>query len=315
MEDPPTFREEEARAPAGSPGRPARTAGGELLDAIAGFSRGGTLLVSAALTSCVAVGDLLTGSDVNFTLLYLGPIGLATWFSGFGAATVLSVVSAVLSTVVDLLARTQPLPAAVVAWNVTVQLGTFMALVLLLAALQARLAAEQQAARTDPLTAVANRRAFQEMAAVELERARRTGRPLTVAYLDIDDFKRVNDEQGHARGDALLVTLAATLRGATRAVDVVGRLGGDEFGLLLVETDAAAAEALLTRVRTALGAAIAGNGYAVTFSVGAVTFLAPPRSVDEMMLPADQLMYEAKRTGKNAVRLDVRPRPAAAGNG
>lgn len=307
------LREEGARAPVESVSRPARTAGGNLLDTMARFSRGGTLLISAGLMSCVAFGDYLTGSEVNFTLLYLGPIGLATWFSGFGAATALSVASAVLSTAVDVLARHQPLPAAVVAWNVTVQLGTFMALVLLLAALQARLAAEQQAARTDPLTAVANRRAFHEMAAVELERARRTGRPLTVAYLDIDDFKRVNDDQGHARGDALLVTLAATLRGATRAVDVVGRLGGDEFGLLLVETDGATAEALLARVRTALAAAIAGNGYAVTFSVGGVTFLSPPRSVDEMMLPADQLMYEAKRSGKNAVRLDVRPRPAAAG--
>ncbi len=315
MVKPPKFRkDEEATVPAEGRDGPGRGPGGGLLDAVAGFSRGGTLLVSVALTGCVAVGDLLTGSDVNFTLLYLGPIGLATWFSGFWAATALSVASAVLSTAVDVLARQERLPAAVIAWNVTVQLGTFMALVLLLAALQARLAAEQQAARTDPLTAVANRRAFREMAAVELERARRTGRPLTVAYLDIDDFKRVNDQQGHARGDALLVSLAATLRGATRAVDVVGRLGGDEFGLMLVETDGAAAEALLDRVRSALAAAIAGNGYDVTFSVGAVTFLSPPRSVDEMMLPADQLMYEAKRSGKNAVRLDVRPRPAAAGN-
>ena len=135
-----------------------------------------------------------------------------------------------------------------------------------------------------------------------------------MAYLDIDDFKVVNDRQGHARGDALLVILATTLRGATRAVDVVGRLGGDEFGLLLVETDGPAAEALLARIRSALATAIAANGYAVTFSIGAATFLSPPRSVDEMMLPADQLMYEAKRAGKDAVRLDVLPRPAAAGN-
>jgi len=261
---------------------------------------------------CVAVGDFLTGSDVNFTLLYLGPIGLATWFASFGAGTALSVASALLSTALDVLARPQPLPAAVLVWNVTVQLGTFMALVLLLAALQARLAAEQRAARTDPLTAVANRRAFQEMAGVELERARRTGRPLTVAYLDVDDFKFVNDQQGHARGDALLATLAATLRGATRAVDVVGRLGGDEFGLLLVETDGPTAEALLGRVRTTLDAAMEENGWRVTFSIGAATFLSPPRSVDEMMLRADQLMYEAKRAGKNAVRLDVLPRAVGA---
>jgi diguanylate cyclase (GGDEF)-like protein len=146
------------------------------------------------------------------------------------------------------------------------------------------------------------------MAAVELERSRRTARPLTVAYLDIDDFKRVNDAQGHARGDALLVTLASTLRGTTRSLDVVARLGGDEFGLLLVDTDGPTADLLLQRLRATLALAVAQYGWDVTFSLGAVTFLDPARSVDEMMGRADQLMYDAKRAGKNAVRLDVVPR-------
>ena len=270
----------------------------------------------------MALGDYLTGWEVNLTFLYLGPIGLATWFVGFraGAAisvssSILSVASAVLSVTADLWARPTRLPAGVMLWNTAVQLGTFMALVLLLAALQARLAAEQHLARTDPLTAVNNRRAFEEAAAVELERARRTGMPLTVAYLDVDDFKRVNDQQGHSRGDALLATTAATLRGATRAVDVVGRLGGDEFGLLLVDTDGPSAGALLSRIRSTLDSAMAENGWSVTFSLGAVTYLSPARSVDEMMGRADQLMYEAKRAGKNALRVDVLPAGAAPGSG
>ncbi|MBI5069445.1 MAG: GGDEF domain-containing protein [Deltaproteobacteria bacterium] len=281
-----------------------------------GISPGGALAIAIGLTTCVAVGDYVTGWEVNFTFLYLGPIGLATWFVGFRTGGLLSVASAVLSVAADLVARPSPLPAGVMLWNTAVQLGTFMALVLLLAALQARLAAEQHLARTDPLTAVNNRRAFEEAAAVELERARRTGMPLTVAYLDVDDFKRVNDQQGHSRGDALLATAAATLRGATRAVDVVGRLGGDEFGLLLVDTDGPAAGALLSRIRSTLDAAMAENGWSVTFSLGAATYLSPARSVDEMMGRADQLMYEAKRAGKNALRVDVLPAggtPGAAG--
>ncbi len=278
-----------------------------------GISPGGALAIAIGLTSCVALGDYLTGWEVNFTLLYLGPIGLATWFVGFRAAGLLSVASAFLSVAADLVARPAPLPAGVLVWNTAVQVGTFMALVLLLAALQSRLAAEQHLARTDPLTAVNNRRAFEEAAAVELERARRTGMPLTVAYLDVDDFKRVNDQQGHSRGDALLATLAATLRGATRAVDVVGRLGGDEFGLLLVDTDGPAAGALLSRIRATLDAAMAENGWTVTFSLGAVTYLSPARSVDEMMGRADQLMYEAKRAGKNALRVDVLPAGSSSG--
>ncbi len=265
-----------------------------------------------ALLLCVAAGDFLTGTDVAFTLLYLGPIGLATWFVSVGAGSMLSVAGATLSMALDVLQRPQPLATPVLIWNLVVQIGTFMALVLLLGALKDRLVNEQQAARTDPLTAVANRRSFEEMAGVELERARRTGRPLTVAYLDVDDFKRVNDQQGHARGDALLATLAATLRGATRAVDAVGRLGGDEFGLLLVDTDGPTAESLLHRLRNTLDGAMGENGWDVTFSIGAATYLAPARSVDEMMVRADQLMYDAKRAGKNALRFDVLPRPRSA---
>ncbi len=274
---------------------------------LAGLSRGGAAAIATGLVFCVAVGDYVTGVDVNFTLLYLGPIGFGTWFAGLPAGMVLSVASAALSVLMDHLARGDGLPAAVM-----VQVGTFAALVLLLGVLRDRLDREQHLARTDPLTQVANRRAFLEMAGVELERARRTGRPVTVAYLDVDDFKRVNDQQGHSRGDQLLATAAGTLRGATRAVDVVARLGGDEFGLLLVDTDGPTAQSLLDRLRGALVVAMEQNDWDVTFCMGAATFMSPPRSVDEMIGRADQLMFEAKRAGKNAVRLDVLPHPAGA---
>ena len=184
-------------------------------------------------------------------------------------------------------------------------LGTAVALVLVLGALKARLEGEELLARTDALTQISNRRAFIEAASLELERARRHGRPLTVAYVDCDDFKLVNDRSGHAQGDALLVTIAQTLRGGTRAVDAVARLGGDEFGLLLPETDAPMAEALLARLRATLVAAGHGHGWNVGFSIGAATFLAPPPTIDDLMARADELMYEAKRTAKGSVRIGV----------
>jgi diguanylate cyclase (GGDEF)-like protein len=263
------------------------------------------LLVALVLMGCVTVGDELTGVDVSFTLLYLGPIAFATWFAGPGAGLLLSVASAIASVVCDANDRSVPLAAAVQAWNVSVQLGVFLSLSLLAAALRERLAGEQQLARTDPLTGLANRRAFLEAAAGELERARRSGRPMTVAYFDCDDFKRVNDVLGHAEGDQLLATVGATLRGETRAVDSVARLGGDEFGLLLVETDGPTAEALLDRLRLALGVAMRENGWKVGFSIGAVTFATPPISVDQMIGRADALMYETKRAGKNGLTHQV----------
>ncbi|GEJ55836.1 GGDEF domain-containing protein [Anaeromyxobacter diazotrophicus] len=267
--------------------------------------RRAALALALVLMGCVALGDHLTGADVSFTLLYLGPIGLATWFVSLRAGVLVSTQSALISSAVDLMTRREPLPLGVVAWNLAVQLGVFLALTLLFGALKNRLEVEQQLARTDPLTHVSNRRDFVEQAGVELERARRTGRPITVAYLDCDDFKVINDRFGHAQGDLLLVAVASTLRHGTRAVDTVARLGGDEFGLLWVDTDGVTAEALTTRLRTALQETMAGYGWIVTFSIGAVTFLAPPLSVDDMLGHADRLMYEAKRSGKDAARFQV----------
>lgn len=283
--------------------------------ALGPLSRAGVLSLASLAILCLAVGDVLTGTEASFTLLYLAPIAFATWLVGLGAGVSLSAVAAVSSTAADVLARQgAPMAPAIMAWNLVIQLGVYLALVLLLSGFRARLEGEQLLARTDALTQVANRRAFIEAAELELERARRTGRPLTLAYVDCDDFKYVNDELGHAQGDALLVVAAQTLRGSTRAVDAVARLGGDEFGLLLPETDPATAQALLGRLRATLLAAMKRHGWRVGFSIGAATFVAPAASVDQMMAVADELMYQAKRTAKGSARFDVvgGPPPAPA---
>jgi diguanylate cyclase (GGDEF)-like protein len=176
-----------------------------------------------------------------------------------------------------------------------------------LAALRERLGREELLARTDALTHIPNRRAFFEAAALEVERARRTGRPITAAYVDVDGFKDVNDRLGHAQGDALLVSVAQTLRSATRAIDAVARLGGDEFGLVLPDTDAAKAEGLLVRLRAAVVDAMGRDGWGTSVSIGAATFLSPPASVDEMMARADELMYAAKHDEKGSIRRGVFP--------
>jgi len=270
------------------------------------LTRVGVLFISLGMILCVAVGDALTGTEVHFTLLYLAPIAFGTWLAGLGAGVSLSVSAAILSISADLWAREgTPSAPAVVAWNLLVQVGVYLAVVLLLSGFRSRLEGEQLLARTDALTGVANRRAFFEAVELELERARRHGRPLTLAYVDADDFKYVNDALGHAEGDALLVTVAQTLRGSTRAVDAVARLGGDEFALLLPETDGETARTLLLRLRATLAEAMDRHGWKVGFSVGAATFLEPPASADLVMVRADELMYEAKRTAKGSMKLAV----------
>ncbi|HQR30704.1 MAG TPA: GGDEF domain-containing protein, partial [Anaeromyxobacteraceae bacterium] len=115
-------------------------------------------------------------------------------------------------------------------------------------------------------------------------------------------FKTVNDQLGHVAGDAVLATVGATLRDAVRGHDTVARLGGDEFGVLLPDVDEAGASALADRLRVRLREALAAGGWNVTFSIGVATFIRPPASVDEMILRADELMYRAKRSGKDGWR-------------
>jgi diguanylate cyclase (GGDEF)-like protein len=271
-------------------------------------SPAGTAACCLAIIACVGVADYFTGTEIELILFYLAPIGFGAWFVGVGGGAALSVVGAAVSVTADALHQLHgggSLRPGVLVWNAGMELGTAISVVVVLAALRDRLQAQEVLARTDALTHISNRRAFFEAALLEIERSRRTGRPLALAYVDCDDFKNVNDLLGHAQGDALLRTAAQTLRGATRAVDAVARLGGDEFGLLLPETSAHEAEVLLGRVHGVLLSAMAWHGWKVGFSIGAAVFVTPPESADEIMARADELMYAAKREAKGSIRIGV----------
>ena len=160
---------------------------------------------------------------------------------------------------------------------------------------------EKDDARIDFLTRIHNRRALYEAALSEITRARRYHRPVTLVYIDLDNFKHVNDTLGHMIGDELLVEVAATLRSNVRTTDIVGRLGGDEFALLLPETNQDAATVVVDKVRVRLLMAMQLKNWPVTFSFGVASFASPPASVDELIKHADEAMYLAKLQGKNTV--------------
>jgi diguanylate cyclase (GGDEF)-like protein len=171
--------------------------------------------------------------------------------------------------------------------------------------LKSLLVKEQELARIDPLTTVPNRRAFYEALDKERVRSLRYHRPLTIAYVDLDNFKKVNDCLGHAVGDELLVQVAAGLRSNLRASDYVARLGGDEFAVLLPETDATAAELVLRKLRLRLLEEMKAHRWQVTFSIGAATFLDPPDSLDVIIRMADETMYAIKAHGKDNVSVSL----------
>jgi diguanylate cyclase (GGDEF)-like protein len=152
----------------------------------------------------------------------------------------------------------------------------------------------------DSLTRVLNARSFTEQVMHELERTRRYSRPMTLLYLDLDNFKAVNDTHGHQTGDAVLRLVADAIRRAVRQADLVGRLGGDEFAVLMPETDAAEADAVAQRLAAGLASAFRGSP-TVTASIGVVSCAATTADAEEVIRSADRAMYEAKRTGKNRV--------------
>jgi diguanylate cyclase (GGDEF)-like protein len=198
-------------------------------------------------------------------------------------------------------------------WNDAFSLGLVVGLVLALAfslmALRRGLRRERELARTDELTGIENRRAFYELADREIRRAARYGKAFTVVYFDIDNLKLVNDRYGHEAGDSVLRLAADTARKTIRASDAVARLGGDEFAILLYETTAAASRTVIRKLRMAIQHSVQVHGRPMTVSVGAVTCLETPDTVEALLRAADQLLYTAKRAGKNRARHRVLAAP------
>ena len=174
----------------------------------------------------------------------------------------------------------------------------------LLATLKDLLELERRLALTDPLTSVHNRRAFWSAAAREVARGQRQDTPFSLAYIDVDGFKGVNDAFGHHAGDELLRRIALALQKDLRELDMVARLGGDEFALLLPGANDVAAGRVIHRLQKTLAKASWRQSFDIDFSIGVLTVLKSPESVEQLVARADQLMYRIKRSGRGQVLFD-----------
>jgi diguanylate cyclase (GGDEF)-like protein len=261
-------------------------------------------IVSAGVVQVLVLWiiDYVTGPDFSFVVFYLFPVFLVTWFAGKQAGIAISLMSGIAWFVADMLTATADGSGAIPYLNLVTKLGFFLVVNFTISSLKVSLERERKMARTDYLTRVANSRYFAEIASNEIKRAGRYLHPFTVAYLDIDDFKSVNDRWGHSTGDKLLALVADTMRRNIRATDSIARLGGDEFALLLPETGYDAASVVIQKVHQSLQAAMGRKGWPVTFSIGVVTFRTPPDSVDGMIKVADAFMYSVKHSGKNRIK-------------
>jgi diguanylate cyclase (GGDEF)-like protein len=258
--------------------------------------------IAYVILAAVFLADLTSGPRFSMQFFYLVPITFLAWFEGRLSALIIGVVAAGAVLGVSLWNVAQGGSALQVpAWNAGVAAAIFVSFALALSTLRSALRRLGELSHTDPLTEISNRRSFLETAGTELSRARRTGHAFSLMYIDLDNFKHVNDTFGHQAGDSLLHTIGAELRSATRGTDVVARLGGDEFAVLLPETDGEGAADAAAKVRSRLHACMNLGGWPVTFSIGVVSCNRLPESVDLVMEAADRLMYSVKKSGKNGI--------------
>ena len=268
--------------------------------------------VGFLLLGFVAFLDYTTGTEFSFSLFYLLPISLISWMISERLGLVFAILSSCVWIAVDVLLGNSNITSNLFAylWNATARLGFFLLPVFMIR-LQRALLREQELARTDFLTGVLNTRFFHELAQMEINRSVRYKRPFTIAFIDADNFKTINDTFGHTTGDIVLRAIAMNIKTHLRRTDIVARVGGDEFVVLLSETNAQTAPIVISNMQRTLVKEMNESGWSVTFSIGVLTLSAQRLSVDEMLGRADQLMYMVKNNGKNNIQYATHPKEDA----
>lgn len=270
-----------------------------------GISRGAYVPTAWAAIVLLFVADYATGVEFRIFPLYLIPLSWISWQGGRRSALASAFICAISWVASNYYAGLRFSLGAIWAANFLMQTLSFVIVGVLIAELRRVLEREREVSRRDDLTGLLNSRAFYEETERILAISRRHGRPLAIGYIDLDNFKAVNDQLGHHAGDELLRRASELLERCVRSGDVLGRLGGDEFAILLPETGPDGTRALLERLRHRLAGMLGEGPVQVTASVGALACITPPEDMEQLIRRADSLMYAAKSEGRNRVRLEI----------
>ena len=243
-------------------------------------SRVTVVTIGSVLVVLLGVLDYFSSPELSLSVFYILPIFFVTWFAGYRYGIQISLASIAIWVVADfLIGRTYSHPF-IIGWNILVRLSFFLITAFLLAQVK------------------------YIMSEREIARARRNGLPLTVAYLDLDDFKSINVQFGHHTGDRLLVSIVSVLKENLRSTDIFARSGEDEFTILFPESDDEAASVLLKKLDILLQSELQ-QVQPVGCSLGAVTYFRPPTSVDEILKDVYRLIYLSNMSGKDGCFLEI----------
>lgn len=242
--------------------------------------------------------DYVTGFEISFSFFYLLPISITAWYIGLGNSLVITAISILTWLISNWLAGENYSSEWIRFFNFGVRLIVFSLIAYILDALKNSLKTERVIARTDYLTGAFNRREFIDKLGMEIERTKRVRIPISLAVIDLDNFKLVNDELGHSAGDRHLKLVSQTISNNIRKTDLFARLGGDEFGLFLPNVSQQDAKMIVEKIDRAVLKELRGQHSHVTLSMGVITYNTPPASAEEMIHQADLIMYQAKQAGK-----------------
>ncbi len=259
------------------------------------------IAIGYIIIGVLGIIDTLTGKELDFSLFYVIPILIVTWHTGLGPGIVFSLISALVWLLSDVLSGNVTL-LSIYAWNTLIRLGFFLTIAFLLSRLLTVLEHEREIAHTDYLTGALNSLFFYNVLQMEINRCLRYKNFFTIAYIDLDNFKTVNDEFGHATGDEVLCFFVNQIKNSLRKADVVARLGGDEFALLMPETTQKSAQVVLSKLQHNILAGMQKNNWPVTLSIGVLTCIDTPPTANEAIKKVDDLMYSVKKSSKNNIK-------------
>ncbi len=263
------------------------------------------ILISMIFVLLLGYIDFITGYEISLSIFYLLPISLLAWYSGRRDAYFISILSGIVLMIADFKSDDYDMPYSIAAWNTTAAVLYYLLISYFLSTIRKLYDNEKIFARTDPLTGAINRRYFYKLAVNEIERSQRFQRPVSLAYIDIDNFKTINDTLGHSAGDELLKIVTGSIRENLRIYDVLSRLGGDEFAILLPETGEDHVCEVINKIQNILMDDVRKNRWPISLSIGVVTCRDNNYTFDELVKTADAVMYSVKENGKNNVKYHI----------